>query len=201
MFAVHQVRVDRYNHGLMPSIIKIDYNQCYLIRLMASFCFRNSVDISRSKERMPPLNALCDAIALPSGVLAPVDLFHGCHCLIFADCCARCSAVIKTIGVNIFSFQDMKLKKYIIGIIIFALFIVVISIKMDWFEYYYEDCILDNLSSGMSNSGAVIIKDACEKKYPARPGDKRETFYQEVFSANPAKIHPSTSPHSIKKRP
>jgi hypothetical protein len=66
---------------------------CHLINFMLSFCSLSNAVNSRIMARTPPLNALRDAIALPSTVRAPVDLSHGCHCLIFSDCCARCSGV------------------------------------------------------------------------------------------------------------
>gem|GEM_PF-2746132 len=65
----------------------------YLINFMHSFCSRNNADISRAMVRKPPLKAFCDDTALPSGVLAPVDLSHGFQLCINADCFALRSAV------------------------------------------------------------------------------------------------------------
>jgi hypothetical protein len=42
---------------------------------------------------MPPLYALRDAMALPSAVRAPVELFQGCHCFISSACLCRRAGV------------------------------------------------------------------------------------------------------------
>jgi hypothetical protein len=65
----------------------------HLTRFIHSRCSRNNADISRVMARKPPLYALRDAIALSSGVRAPVDLSHGFQVFINADCFARRSGV------------------------------------------------------------------------------------------------------------
>jgi hypothetical protein len=69
------------------------YFSDYLINFMHSFWSRNNADISRAIVRKPPLKAFWDDTALPSGVLAPVDLSHGFQVWINADCFAFRSAV------------------------------------------------------------------------------------------------------------
>jgi hypothetical protein len=49
--------------------------------------------LPRSIFLWPPLQALRDALALPSGVLGPVDHAHGCHARISAACPALRSDV------------------------------------------------------------------------------------------------------------
>lgn len=56
-------------------------------RIAASSAF-SSLDSSRSCARCPPFQALRDTIALPSGVLGPVDCSHGFQRLICSAC--RC---------------------------------------------------------------------------------------------------------------
>ena len=51
------------------------------------------LDIWRMYDLWPPLKALRDTTALPSGVFAPVDLAQGFHCLMALDCLALRSGV------------------------------------------------------------------------------------------------------------
>ena len=59
----------------------------------ARACSLISLDNSRSCARWPPVQAFLLTRCLPSGVLGPVDLAHGCHVRINSACRALRSGV------------------------------------------------------------------------------------------------------------